>query len=300
MKKVIYRLIIFFTIPLTIFILITGIYYYNEKQEVTLNLKKFSNFENLIMGDSQMQRIKPNLFNYKTYNLASDGEHYYFTYQKIKKIISFKNHKVKRIILGFSLPHFSPVYNRLFDLKFPEGHNSLVRYLYFINLDNSEFIKLSDFTDKSTPRSIVKGIYSKPDFGGLVLSNYKNPDSITINRIFRMHYRIKKDEDSISSGQIKYLQDIQRICNKNNIELYLVSTPFHSLYKKKIDSLYFRTLKNTLNSLQNVKYINYLNEQTNPNWLSDANHLNSKGADIYSKMISDSIGIKTYNSVNKN
>ena len=291
MKATFIRLIYFFSILITLFVLFTFTFYYSYKQYVESDLKSIAEYECIIMGDSQLQRLKPDLFDYKTYNFASSGEHYYFTYQKIQKILEFKDHRIKKIIVGVSLPSFAPAYNRLFDLNFPEGENSLERYLYFIYLNNTEFLKLKDLIKKNVLRSIMKGIFNKPDWGGLFVSQVENPDSLTINKVFNIHYGMKKNENPVSKNQILYLSKIQQICVDNHIDLYLVSGPNHPLYKKKVDSLYYNVLYNTTLSLKNTKYINYLNDQVNSNLMSDPVHLNSKGADIYSKMINDSINI---------
>ena len=299
MKAVFIRLIYFFSIPFALFILFTLLYYYSYKQYVSSDLKKISEYECIIMGDSQLQRLQSELFKYKTFNFASSGEHYYFTYQKIKKIVGFKDQKIKKIILGVSLSSFGPAYNRLFDLNFSEGQNSLERYFYFINLNDNEFFKPKDIFKKNIFRNILKGIYIKPDWGGLFVSNSENPDSLTVNKVFNIHYGIKKNERVVSEEQIKYLINIEQLCNENNIDLYLVSGPIHPMYKKNVDSIYYDVLTSTVLSLKNTKYINYLNEKTKPNLISDPVHLNSKGADIYTKMISDSLNIKTNNKVNK-
>ncbi len=289
MKTFITKLVKFFFAPVILFLLIIVIYYSIEKQSVKKDLKKISNYECLIMGDSQMQRIKPNLFNNNTYNFSSSGEHFYFTYQKIKKIVSFNDQKIKKIILGVSLPNFGPSYNRLFDLNFSEGQSSLKRYLYFINPVDLEFLNPTFLIRKSVFTNFVKGVFGKTDREGLFISTNKNPDTKTIDKVFKMHYSVKKNENKISLKQIKYLNKIDKLCYENNIKLYLVTLPIESLYKKRTDSLYYNILKSTVKKLDNINYINYLNENIDPSLVSDPVHLNSKGADIYSKKINDSI-----------
>ena len=82
MKAFVLKLLYFFLTPILFIGLLILVIYNINKLYVELELKKISEYESVIMGDSQMQRIKPNLFDVKTYNFASSGEHYYITYRK--------------------------------------------------------------------------------------------------------------------------------------------------------------------------------------------------------------------------
>ena len=280
MKKIILRILIFLA-PILLSLFFTLIYFYNYKLKVVSEFENISSYECLIMGDSQMQRINPKLFGLNTYNFSSSGEHFFFTYEKIRRLIRSGDHKINHIILGVSPVSFAPVYNRMFSTKYIEGRMSLTRYLYFIGLDNNEFFQGVDILSKS----MIKGIYRKPDWGGLTESNKKNPDSKIIDMLFKQHFNIVLSENQYSSVQIKYLSKIDSICNVNDISLVLVSLPNHPLYLKKIDDLYYNILNHSVNSMSNVKYINYLDYEINPELMSDANHLNSKGGDIFSKYL---------------
>ena len=74
---------------------------------------------------------------------------------------------------------------------------------------------------------MFNGIYRKPDWGGLTKSDHKNPDSAIVDMAFNQHFKIVLSEDQYSSVQIKYLFRIDSICNVNDINLVLVSLPFH-------------------------------------------------------------------------
>jgi len=77
------------------------------------------------MGDSQIQRLHGDAISSGAKNLASSGEHYYFTYQKLQTLVQNKNHSIDTLMLGVSIHNFAPVYNRLFSLDFSEGEKSL-------------------------------------------------------------------------------------------------------------------------------------------------------------------------------
>lgn len=278
--------ILLFIIPIILALIFTILYYLNNKRRVEFKLKEIEKFECIILGDSQMQKIDPKEFTDDTYNFASVGEHYYFTYQKLKKITKSKKHNIKKVILGVSIHNFSPVYNRLFDLDFSEGQKSLSKYLYFIDLNEQKFVKDKK---KLLNKNLINGIYSNSNlgWGGFYKSNNENPDSLIIRKTLKMHYSITSSEKKTSSDQIKYLHQIDSLCKSNNITLFLVSTPYHPYYIKNIDPYYFKKFKKVLGEMNDVKHINYLDYQIDPFFMSDGNHLNYKGSKIFSKKINE-------------
>ena len=223
--------LLIFSIPALILVISTLIFYNFNKVKVDLKIKEISEYECLLMGDSQIQRLNGNFLAYNSKNVASSAEHFYFTYNKLLKFIEDKSHKVDKVILGVSIHNFAPVYNRLFDLNFPEGKSSFRKNLYFIPFfDNDDFINLRDLPISE----LIVGIYSGPVWGGFFESNYLNPKTETINKTFNMHFSIKKNEERYSNSQRRFLYKIDSLCSTNKIELILVTTPYHPIYKEQI------------------------------------------------------------------
>jgi hypothetical protein len=123
--------------------------------------------------------------------------------------------------------------------------------------------------------------------GGYFKSKGENPNNKIINRIYNVHYPLEMG-NNVAYSQMKYLECIIKLCKENNIELMLVSTPVHSNYKDKVNEIYFNVLSKVIKQ-SNCAYVNFLDENTPVNYLSDANHLNVKGAIVYSKKINDII-----------
>ncbi|MCK4829569.1 hypothetical protein KA005_78315, partial [bacterium] len=105
-----------------------------------------------------MQRIKPDHFSLNTLNYGSSAEHYYFSYEKIKDLLSYDDYKLKQIILGVNLHNLAPVYSRRFSTDFPEGRTNLFRYVYFLDLMNQSYCSFNDFLSLN----FIKGIYMEP------------------------------------------------------------------------------------------------------------------------------------------
>ncbi len=277
--------ILLFSLPVFGFILFVWCYYLITLNKATSELERISQYECIIMGDSQMQRIKPSLFTCNTYSFASSAEHYYFSYQKIRKVLSCKDYKTRRIILGINPHVFAPVYSRRFNTEFPEGRENLLRFIYFLDLKSQDFLKAKDFLSLN----FVKGVFSGPDWGGISTSFNNNPDSTIINTVFGDQYRIMSNESPYASEQMIYLSKIDSLCHANEIDLLLVSLPYHSAYYSKIDTYYIDIFEENVEVVKYAKHINYLDARVDPELMSDGTHLNSNGSDLYSKRINDFI-----------
>ncbi len=250
------------------------------------------NYNCLIMGDSQVQRINPDFFKSKTFNFGSSGEHYYFTYAKLKKLLSIKEGNIKIIVLGVSVHNFAPVYQRMDNLSCKEGKKSLERYLYFLNyFDDGEF----NFKNIIFHKDFYGGLLKSPDWNGFKESLNKNPDKEDMDKILEIHY--KKDTEMDSSKQQYYLEKIIRLCDKHNVKILAVSTPIHKYYKSNIPKIHFDNLIDVLKKNAELPHLNYLNVDISANFFSDANHLNKEGASIYSKLISNKVEqlVSTFN-----
>jgi len=275
--------IIYFFIPIVIAtVVVSGVYFFTILK-VGYKLKEIAQYKVLIMGDSQMQRLLPESIDEPTYNFASSGEHYYFTYYKLLRICKVENFRVKKVLLGISAHNFAPIYTALFDLNTPEGKKSLKSYLYFIPIIGYEFIKSNEIFSKSMIQSIFLG----PDWGGVIRSKHLNPSESLINISFNMHYKINSEHAESFQIQNLYIRKIYDLCKTNNIQLVFVSTPYHRGYKMQVEKKYFELLANAVNQYKDIEYLNFLNSDIDSTQMADGNHLNYFGAQIITQSIND-------------
>ena len=252
---------------------------------VNKNLESISKFECLIIGDSHMQRINPVYFEVKTKNIASSGEHFYFTYSKLLKIIKNKNHKIKTIITGISPLTFGPKYSDYINKNTPEGKYSLENYLYFIEDFNNFFINKFDlFSPK-----LFNCLFKEAKVGGLVVSENQSPNQKLIDQQLNRLFPENQDLTICNKINSKYLLKIDSMCHVNNIKLIIINPPLHKDFKKGINNFYNDCLKDFTNSSRTKHYLDFNKENINPNLMSDGDHLNSKGAEVYSKKINEYI-----------
>ncbi len=276
MKKFIINSIIFFGIPLTIFISVFLI----NKADVDNRFHDIAkNNRYIIMGDSEMQRINPKYFSEKTYNFGSSAEHYYFTYSKLKKLLSNSDRTFETVVIGASVQNFAPVYQRLYQFKYTEGLGSFKRYLYFLDIQDSMSYSIKQII---TQKDLYISMFKSPDWGGLFESSQKSPDKKVIETVIDIHYYQKPDLDL--TKQLHFFNKIVDLCRDNNIKLVALSTPVHQEYIKRVPKVYKDTLISIIQS-RNIQHINLLNENISDTLVSDGNHLNIEGAKLYSKII---------------
>ncbi|MCK4824023.1 hypothetical protein KA005_50185, partial [bacterium] len=132
-------------------------------------------------------------------------------------------------------------------------------------------------------------IYMEPDWGGISKFSTSNPDSTIIEIGYQDQFNVVSDESPYAFEQVIYLSKIDSLCNANDIDLFLVTLPYHSLYSSKIDTSYSRLLDQTIEGIKYARHLCFSDIDILPEFMSDGTHLNSKGSDIYSKMINDAI-----------
>jgi hypothetical protein len=286
MKKFLINSVVFSLFPLVALSTVISIvysHYYQTLQELTSSFQSVARKELIIAGDSQAQRINGSLIQDSYANIGSSGEHYYFTYKKLKQLLEIPNNQVEQVLLGASIHNFAPVYSKMIDAQLPEGKNSVKSYLYSLKISDIAF--LSGGYKNIPVSTIYDAVYEDVKIDGFHESTHNTPTDSVINKIFANHYGSTTDSIVFGKLQKEYLLKIDSLCQAYDVTLYLVSTPYHKKYQSQIDSAYIAYFEQVINETSWGQHINFLNESPSPSLLSDANHLNKLGAEIYSTQI---------------
>ena len=247
--------------------------------------KKFEslakNYPIIIMGDSQIQRLPVNIFKEKSYNLANKAEHYFFTYNKLKKLLSHKDCNLKLVLIGISPHNFSPIYHKLIDLENKEGLYTLKNYAYFINIFENQIFSLYDIISR---KEFYQGILKGPLKNKVVKSSLKNPNNKNILQSIDMYYS-KHGLNKITNNQTFYLKKIVNLCKKNGIKVTFLTTPSHRYFKQNIPQQELDKFYTIIDDFNQIHHINFFEDSINDSLMSDGNHLNINGAKFYSKLI---------------
>jgi hypothetical protein len=235
--------------------------------------------EVILMGDSQIQRIDPTLFDRPTFNLGNYGEHYYFTYLKLMRLVAEGKGNIQTILLGIAPHSFSPVFVKMMDIHTIEGKTNVRRY-FFYGLD-SVFFQPSDILIPKVARFIYFGW---PEAGGFYRTDrVELPDEEIITTSLGNHF---DDSRSIAYSQLTYLKKIQAFCKKQGIQLVFVITPYHPGYASRVDQVYLDYFEQVLEQMKDVPIADFRNYQ-DPTHFEDGNHLNAVGGHLISTKLND-------------
>ncbi|WKV12879.1 hypothetical protein [Marivirga harenae] len=220
-----YRTILFLLPLVAYFIMNISVNHYlysNQKLQLdTANI--------LVIGDSHPTRsINPD-FLQNAVSISQTAEPYVLTYWKLEKVL--KTTKPSIVVVGLA-PHNLSQFN---DFKFSDSFWSLEMFKrsypiqrfkevdHLIEIDYKKYweiyLKNNSFYPK-LDHSYYIGGYSNSDLKSI--SGWKT----SINR----HYYFESEQLDISTVSIKYLDSIIELCQKNDIEVFLVSSPVRKEY----------------------------------------------------------------------
>lgn len=87
--------------------------------------------------------------------------------------------------------------------------------------------------------------------------------------------------NKLASTNLKYLFKIIKLCKKHKVKLYLIRSPMHPKYPGLNNESYFLNFKET--KLSNIEFLDFKDFPLKNSEFGDLNHLNHKGAKIYSE-----------------
>lgn len=282
MIKFIKKTALFVSIPLvfiTLFIAILEFVNY----EIAKSERLDSSITRIFMGDSHIeQAINDTLLDH-TVNIAQNSESLYFSYYKLKIILE-QNPSIKEVYLGFSYHSVSSYYDKFIFGEFSNAISSR----YFSLLPFKEKLKIlianrNDFFSylKVIAKNDILNIWKERNIlnGGFAnsFSNTKAIEESIEKRVLFQYYN-EGSLNEYSLINIEYLNKIEDLCTKSNVNLILVNTPVHTLYKNKIPKKFkvkFKQLSESgrfkildLSDLLSEEYF----------FIPDGDHVSQKGA----------------------
>lgn len=265
-----------------------------------LNSKKINDYISLIdkkfvfIGDSHIQNgINDELIN-SGINFSQNGESYYFSYQKLKRIIAL-NKMVKTVFLGFSYHSLSSYYD---DYVFGKYNNEISSRYFFI-LPASEKVKFIEcnlgdemlFLKNIFEKGIVNVIRQKDKYSflGYYQNGFHNVQSRKTSMDKRIHLQFFNETKiaDFSNVNINYLNKIIVLCKQNNIDLIVLNTPLDPYYKSKIPQK-FLDKYNQIIETQKLRVIDFHNLKFRKNdFIKDGDHVSVEGSLLISKFLNN-------------
>ena len=255
-----------------------------------------------IMGDSHpMLGLNPALIGH-AFNWAGTSEYFFLTRLKIKKALSDANvKKPSTLLLPLDLHSFSEKGNRLL------LQHELDDYFWQKHLNYNE-IKSRELPDIFLrwwisarffpyagqfyqPLASMKGMKYKIQPDGFVpdetdFGKLPRSERISVARSrYKAHFGNSIETDSL---QIKALAEIIQLCSIHNIRLFLIAFPLSDEYLKEAESdpRIKQIQRLQQNFIRENTFLNYQHVFRNrPELFSDPDHLNNRGAAMFSRML---------------
>lgn len=280
MKKLILKSLLFISIIIGIhLILITHSYYMIKKQSIKIDTN------NIIIGDSNTR----NGINDKVYqdfkNFSQGGESYVFAYTKLNLIL--KENKIDTLILAHA-PH------NIINNKWINGNeigNLKYRMTSYFPYYSSEIHKELILGNPISYITSWKNIWKT--WNELLFSKSKITDIEFLGSYMR-NTKVQNESNYTSYEyenpkytyiEIKYLNKIIKLCNKNNIKLIFLATPKN--FKRKDFDFYDKPefYKYYKKHYHNIDFLNFQRLPMPKDSYADISHLSGIGSDYFSDFL---------------
>ena len=292
---------------------VVGIFNLSISSEITraTTLKKESPI--LLIGDSHIECSVNDLPYEQLENRATSGEFYYFTYHRIKNLVTqanAENKKIRAIGVTFHVnsmhpekdifllndnikSHYITTYTPIFRKRECHPH------LYNIPITDSSLSLLlmsylPQFYDIKGLLTVRK-FRNMENYSGGFRSTRVKPFTYNEAKLKRMMTQlyaepsIKSDSDSkFSTLQVNHLELIAQLAKNHHIPLVLINTPLHKDYNSHIPEKHKRQLLELADSLQRkfgAIYLDYHDMSLPDSHFRDYNHLNPTGAAVFTPIL---------------
>ncbi|MCC7332563.1 MAG: hypothetical protein IT232_08145 [Flavobacteriales bacterium] len=277
------KIITFIIIPMFFGLLILLI----SNQLVKTNHTFNTNVRTIFIGDSHIQAsIIDSIVPYSK-NVGISSESYYFTFYKLKSLLK-DNPSIKNVYLGLSFHNLSFYYNSVIMGEYSPSITpkyffilpltEQVRLIYWNRLNLSVFIK-----------ELIKNDNKKLNFIGGYDNIFNETVAVdsSMNKRLQTQFYENKNPDLFSEINIQYLSKIATLCKKNNVNLFVLNTPLHRDYYKKVPKEYIEKLNEIVNQNKLV-FIDLSNLELTENcYAPDGDHVSVKGSVNMSRKIKE-------------
>ncbi len=235
-------------------------------------------------------------------NLSESGESYFYTYQKIKKLLP-QNPSITHVLVEFSNNQIEEVMN---DWIWDDKHISymLPRYAPFINLEDhilliqNNYSSYYNYSGQSLRNDFTRISNNDYNFshsiGGYRWLKRDKIDSLltTVNK-----EKIDQSTSSISIKNIDYLQKIVRFCRNQQVQICLIRSPQHQYYPDRYNEETFAEIRQK--NFSTIDFLDFNNFPCTNNEFGDFGHLNYKGAHVFSSWFNQIIKNGLLSNTNK-
>lgn len=271
MRVFIRQSLLFASFVIAYFILVFAFNYYNE------NHPKIPKANILFLGDSHIKyHINPDSF-LNAYNYGHSGDLLIGIKWKLEKLLE-SNNKIDTVIISLGYHNFRESYPKFFDVNIHDAASKNISRYMFIN--NWYFFK-NDRLDKLV---IIKSLLEKikkPNckisyIGNFVQQNGQINDSSN-SSIARLYGSNKTFNPKVAIT----IREIINICKNRKVQCYFIFPPAHPTYLKRVPQEIAILTNMFMDQFSKTPYFITIEIALNDSLFFDGDHLNAKGAKIY-------------------
>jgi hypothetical protein len=237
-------------------------------------------------------------------NLSQSAEPYFYTYQKVRKVLS-QNPQIETVLIEYSNNQIDEKMN---DWTWGYKYMSNMFPQYFSFMDKADIDLLLKNNSKDFMNCL--SIATKKNLFRMFTFNYNFSNNIGgYLRLEKFQTNLTKDtlavskntgnnkSANISAINIEYLKKIIDLCHSKHKKVYMVRSPQHKYYEYLKNEEEYMKIKNT--EFSTVELLDFNNFPLADNEFADPGHLNYKGALKFSKWFNRMLNSGLLNSKNK-
>ncbi|TRX57671.1 hypothetical protein FNH22_14765 [Fulvivirga sp. M361] len=286
---------IIFNVGIVLFISIVSLVYKHNINSLTID----DSVNTLVLGDSHTQAgINDSLINH-TLNISQSSEHFLYSYNVLRLLLK-NNPQIEKIILGVSFHSLSKSYDKYLH---SEDKTEFMFLRYFSILEIESIIDINRIPIKQgfdIFKGMVESVFSSSTIYGYSFVGYfynskkSSLNDSTVNAAIQRHYYAESGgEQDFSTYQIKYLKKIAELCQKRNIKLFILNTPVHDRYYRKIPQKFISNYYSTIQQFEEqIDFIDLHSMKFEKECYGDGDHLNAIGAKEFSNVLNEKINDK--------
>ena len=231
------------------------------------------------------------LTNFK--NVAASGELYFYIYTKFQEIL-IQNPQIEVVFIEFTNTNIK---------KSKEKLISSNNHIYWYYPSYSPFMNIKDqmLLLKQNPFGFIDAfcIATRKNTHRIQTSNYDFTNkmggylSLKRNKIDSLLAAHKKypieAEKEISDVETNYLEKILSYCKKHQKKVYLIRSPQHPSLPILANEKIFQKVLKKITSNRDIQFLDFNRFPLKNSEYADLDHLNYKGATLFSKWLNDLI-----------
>lgn len=261
----------------------------------------------LIIGDSHAEYALAPEYIKGSQNLATSGEHIFYTYYKLKRLLESRTN-VERVILTI----FPNTFSKNSDVALFDEEKSpfqIRRYYNLLDSEGREVLKENRrilllcylqyrwgliLPDKSEAAAFARlmtrrfEIVHFPSITGYTSNPQNILTDLRMDKILnKYYYEADGTIAGVSEIGIEYLDKIAALCRDRGLELILVATPEYPPYVEAVPQEHKDRFKEiaerTASKQEGVRFYDYTLMELEPKAYLDYDHLNTYGSMLFSK-----------------